>query len=189
MSIAPGNPDRLLVALDEHLDHTVRLVIYGRAAVWLGFDGVPPEVGRTRDVDGILSEDDVAALNTDMQFWDARDAVHERFQNEGLYITHLFPAKEVFLRRNWLEQIIPVSRLRLRHLKLFRPATLDLVLTKMMRGNDPQDMADAKFMIEHDKISKKQLEAAFAEMNPVELVELRDAFLRAKPIVIGFAAP
>jgi hypothetical protein len=187
MSIAPGNPDRLLVALDEHLDHTVRLVIYGRAAVWLGFDGVPLEVGRTRDVDGILSEDDVAALNTDMQFWDARDAVHKRFQNEGLYITHLFPATEVFLRRNWLEQIIPVSRLRLRHLKLFRPATLDLVLTKMMRGNDPQDMADAKFMIEHDGITNAQLEAAFAEMKPIELVELREAFARAKPLVLGMA--
>ena len=58
----------------------------------------------------------------------------------------------------------------------------------MMRGNDPQDMADAKFMIEHDKISRKQLEDAFTEMNPVEVVELRDAFAKAKPIVVGFAA-
>ena len=187
MSVTPGNPDLLLLALDEHLDHAVRLIIYGRAAVWLGFDTVPAEVGRTHDVDGILSEDDVAALNQDLQFWDARDAVHERFQNEGLYITHLFPATGVFLRRNWLEQIVPVSRLSLRHLRLFRPATIDLILTKMMRGNDPQDMADAKFMIEHDKISRIQLEGAFAEMNPIELVELRDAFAQARPIVLGFA--
>lgn len=188
MSAAPGNPDRLLLALDERLDHPVRLIVYGRAAVWLGFDGVPPDVGRTKDVDGILSEEDVAALNEDMQFWDARDAVHAHFDNEGLYITHLFPAQGIFLRRGWLENIIPILRLPLRHLKLFRPSTIDLVLTKMMRGNDPQDMADAKFMIEHDKITRKQLEEAFAVMNPIELVELRDAFAKARPIVTGFAA-
>ena len=127
MSVTPGNPDRLLLALDEHLDHPVRLVIYGRSAVWLGFTGAAAEVGRTRDVDGILSEADVQALNDDLQFWDARDAVQEQFKDEGLYITHLFPASGVFLRRNWLEQIVPVTRLPLRNLNLFRPATLDLV--------------------------------------------------------------
>lgn len=188
MSVGSGNPDRLLLALDEHLDHPVRLVIYGRSAVWLGFDGAAAAVGRTRDVDGILSDADVGALNDDLQFWDARDAVHERFKDDGLYITHLFPASGVFLRQCWLEQIVPVTRLPLRHLKLFRPATLDLVLTKMMRGNDPQDMADAKFMIEHDRITKAQLNEAFALMNPIELVELRDSFQRAQPIVAGFAS-
>ena len=187
MSTTPGNPDRLLLALDEHLDHPVRLVVYGRAAVWLGFEGADAAVGRTRDVDGILSETDVEALSNDLQFWDARDAVHERFKGEGLYITHLFPATEIFLRKNWLEQIIPIARLPLRHLKLFRPATIDLILTKMMRGNDPQDMADAKFMITHDRITKAQLHESFSQMNPIELVELRDSFKRAQPTVLGFA--
>ncbi len=65
---------------------------------------------------------------------------------------------------------------------------MDLVLTKMMRGDDPQDMADAKFMIERDKITRKQLEEAFSVMNPIELVELRDAFTKARPIVTGFAS-
>lgn len=53
-----------------------------------------------------------------------------------------------------------------------------------MRGDDPQDMADAKFMMEHDGISQAQLEEAFAQMKPIELVELRDAFKRAKPLVL-----
>lgn len=187
MSNTTGNPDRLLLALDEFLDHPVRLVIYGRAAVWLGFDGVAAAVGGTRDIDGILSDADVKALHDDLQFWDARDAVHERFKDEGLYITHLFPASEVFLRENWLGQIVPITRLPLRRLNLFRPATIDLVLTKMMRGDDPQDMADAKFMIEHDAITRAQLEEAFAQMKPIELVELRDAFKRAKPLVLEIA--
>lgn len=69
--------------------------------------------------------------------------MNERFKLEGLYITHLFPESGVFLRHNWLNHIIPITRLNLRHLSLFRPATVDLVLTKMMRGNDEQDMADS----------------------------------------------
>ena len=122
-----------------------------------------------------------------MPFWDARDAVNERFKSEGLYITHLFPETEVFLRQDWLKQIVPISRLNLRHLRLFRPATLDLVLSKMMRGSDEQDMADAEFLIRHDRLTEEQLLEAFAQMKPIALVELRDAFARARPLVLELA--
>jgi hypothetical protein len=105
----------------------------------------------------------------------------------GLYITHLFSEREVFLRRRWEKTLVKVVRPALKSLQLFRPSTLDLVLTKMMRGNDPQDMADAKFMIKHDDISEAQLELAFSEMKPVELVEHQDAFKKAKPLVLQFA--
>jgi hypothetical protein len=46
---------------------------------------------------------------------------------------------------------------------LFRPATLDLILTKMMRGDDPQDMTDIEFLIAHDGIKPVQLEEAFGQ--------------------------
>ena len=71
--------------------------------------------------------------------------------------------------------------------RLLRPSAIDLVLSKMMRGSDPQDMADAEFMIQHDHISEAQLTEAFSQMKPIELAELRDAFERAKPIVTAFA--
>ena len=83
--------------------------------------------------------------------------------------------------------IVPLTRLRLNHLELFRPATIDLVLTKMMRGHDEQDMADAEFIIRHDRITEPQLVEAFSQMNPIALVELRDAFERAKPVVLNLA--
>ena len=89
----------------------------------------------------MVPNDQVQALADDLRFWDARDAVNERFKSEGLYITHLFPENDVFLRRDWAKQILPITRLQLNHLKLFRPATVDLVLTKMMRGNDEEDMS------------------------------------------------
>ena len=187
MSGGPANPERLLVALDESLDHQVQLIIYGRSALWLGFDHPPAVAAATFDVDAIVPDAQVQALADDSRFWDARDAVNRRFKAEGLYITHLFPESEVFLRRDWAEHIIPITLLRLNHLDLFRPATVDLVLTKMMRGNDEQDMADAEFMIRHDRITEGQLIAAFSQMKPFSLVELRDAFARAKPVVLDLA--
>lgn len=93
----------------------------------------------------------------------------------------------MFLRQDWLKQIVPISRLNLRHLRLFRPATLDLVLSKMMRGSDEQDMADAEFLIRHDRLTEEQLLEAFAQMKPIALVELRDAFARARPLVLELA--
>ena len=57
----------------------------------------------------------------------------------------------------------------------------------MMRGRDPQDMADAEFMVRHDRLTEAQLLEAFAEMKRVELVELREAFAKARPLVLKFA--
>ena len=91
------------------------------------------------------------------------------------------------LSREWAKHILPITRLRLIHLKLLRPATIDLVLTKMMRGTDEQDMADAEFMIRYDRISESQLLEAFSQMKPIELVELRDAFAKAEPIILRLA--
>ena len=40
--------------LDKGLDHEVTLVIYGRAAIALGFENPPDAVKHTLDVDGII---------------------------------------------------------------------------------------------------------------------------------------
>jgi hypothetical protein len=181
------HPERLLLALDAGLDHEVSLILYGRSAIWLGFENPPAAAATTEDVDAIIPNDQVQVMANDLPFWDARDAVNERFKAEGLYIAHLFPESEVFLRRDWVKHIVAITRLKLNHLKLFRPATVDLVLTKMMRGSDEQDMADAEFIIRHDRIMEPQLLEAFSQMKPIELVELRDAFERAEPGVLKMA--
>jgi hypothetical protein len=181
------NPSLILQTLDKHLDHEVRLVIYGRAALWLGFNGSPSEAARTQDVDAIISTVQEKELEADGRFWDAIEASNAELAARGLYITHLFSEREVFLRRDWLNQVVPITKLSLRHLRLCRPSTVDLVLSKMMRGNDPQDMADAEFMVRHDHITEAQLLEAIAQMKPIELVELRDAFAKARPVVLKFA--
>jgi hypothetical protein len=52
----------------------------------------------------------------------------------------------------------PNHSARRRWLRLFRPATLDLILTKVMRGDDPQDIADITFLIRR-RITLAQIEA------------------------------
>ena len=99
MSAALSHPERLLIALDEALDHEVSLILYGRSAIWLGFENPPPAAATTQDLDAIIPNEQVQALANDFRFWDARDAVNERFKSEGLYITHLFPERNIFAPR------------------------------------------------------------------------------------------
>jgi hypothetical protein len=70
-----------------------------------------------------------------------------------------------------------------RFLKLFRPHAIDLILTKMMRGNDTHDMEDISFLIRQDNVSANQLDAAFASVRLPDVPELHDAFDRALPAV------
>lgn len=184
---AVSNPERLLLSLDELLDHPVSLVLYGRASVWLGFDRPPPEVGATKDVDAIIRMSQLEEIVNDGQFWDARDEVNRRFHSEGLYITHLFQEDQVFRRPDWLEHIVPVTRPVTQKLELFRPGTLDLILTKMMRGDDEWDMQDIDFMIRHDNLSEASLEQAMKEAIIPDLQEYRASFDKARRRVLELA--
>jgi hypothetical protein len=181
------NAERIVSTLDSLLDHEVSLVIYGRAAVALGFTHPPAEVANSLDVDVILRDSHTAALDADDQFWDSQAAVNTKLDREGLYMTHLFGEQQVFLRRQWESEILPVLRPPLKFLRLFRPATIDLILTKMMRGNDEQDMQDVDFMIRHDRITLSQIEDAFRDAVIPEGVELNDAYDRARPTVLTLA--
>jgi len=181
------NAERILRELDSHLDHEVRLVLYGRAAIALGFEESPEGAKHSLDVDVSITMSHVDVFRRDEHFWDAQEATNRNLKKEGLYVTHLFEAKEVFLRRDWEEHLVPIALPGLRWIRLFRPATLDFILTKMMRGNDEQDMADVKFLVLQDHISPADLETAFANMVIPDIVELRDAFERAKPVVLKIA--
>ncbi len=83
---------------------------------------------------------------------------------------------------------MPVLRPPTRWLKLFRPHTIDLILTKMMRGNDVQDMQDVAFLNQHDGITLEPLEPAFAKVRIPETPELHEAFARALPVLGGLLA-
>src|SRR5439155_1696301 len=148
-----------------------------------GFTNPPAGAAKSKDVDAIIPLVDADLLSGDENFWHAQEATNQELAPRGLYITHLFRADQIFLRRDWEQHLVTIARPQTRWLQLFRPATVDLILTKMMRGEDAQDMADIAFLIRHDRITQAQIETAFAEAVIPELVELRDAFERAKPRV------
>ena len=183
MSIFADNPSEILSTLDKELSETASLVLYGRAAICLGFEGIDEAHLATQDVDAILTIGQLEEFDADREFWYAVERTNQLLEPRGLYITHLFPEDLVFLRPDWHEHILPVLRPPTRHLKLCRPHTIDLILTKMMRGDDPQDMEDIAFMVRHDGITREEMEPAFANVRMPDVVELHDAFARALPLV------
>jgi hypothetical protein len=166
-----NNPLFILQTLDRHLDHPVELTLYGRAALALGFPVHEPRHETTLDVDAIIPLAQLDQLRADHQFWDARDATNAELAERGLYLTHLFTEADVFLLPDWLD----------------RRVTIDLILTKMMRGADPEDLSDIEFLLSHKTVTDAELRVAFNRVRLPDIQELRDAFRAAQPKVLALA--
>lgn len=179
-----NNPLFILQTLDHHLGHPVELTLYGRAALALGFPSHEPRHETTQDVDAIIPLAQLDQLRADTQFWDARDATNAELLERGLYLTHLFTEADVFLLPDWLNRRVPIPS-TFTHLKLLRPGTLDLILTKMMRGADPEDLSDIAFLLKHEPVKDAELRAAFDRVRLPDIQELRDAFHVAQPKVLA----
>ena len=181
-----NNPLRILQAVDAGLDQYIELILFGRAALVLGFTDPPSEAAATQDVDGIIPHDLLAGLQANDRWWAALQAANDNLEAEGLYLTHLFDEEQIILRADWRRQVVEVPNPGLRFLVLRRPATLDLILTKMMRGPDPEDMQDVRFYLEREPaIGVGELHAAFAEAVGPDIPEIWQLFAAAKPIVLA----
>ncbi|MGH8017172.1 MAG: DUF6036 family nucleotidyltransferase [Opitutaceae bacterium] len=164
-----------------------RIVLFGRAALALGYDPPEPEFEVTNDVDAILPSVDMAAIERDEQFWNAIDAANRELEPAGLYITHLFSDQQVVITPHWLSRVVPIPFEGGRHLRLFRPAGADLLLTKMMR-NDPQDLEDIRFILRRDRITRRQVMDVFAEARIPDVNEIREIFMSLRTVVESMAA-
>jgi hypothetical protein len=183
-----NNPLRILQAVDARLEHSIEFFLFGRAAIALGFVDPPAEAAATQDVDGIVPRDLDGALQANDQWWTALAAANAELAAEGLYLTHLFDEEQIVLRGNWREQVVEVPNPALRFLALRRPATIDLILTKMMRGPDPDDMQDVRFYLKREpRIGLAELEAAFAAAVGPDIPEIWRLFTAAQPIVRAMA--
>ncbi len=69
----------------------------------------------------------------------------------------------------------------------FRPATIDLILTKMARGDD-DDLQDIQFLLQQEPISDAQLNEAFGRARIPEIREIKELFERAKINVLAIAS-
>lgn len=181
-----NNPLKILQILDKNLSHPVSLLIYGKAAIALGFPVPPNDAGTTMDVDAILPMKELDAIIQDEKFWEALDKTNQELESDGLYMTHIFQEDQVILSPNWQENTVPIE-IGLNHIQLRRPSTLDLVLTKMMRGNDPKDLEDASFLIATGKIKPEVLAEAFKIAIVPNVEEICEAFQEAQSSVMEIA--
>lgn len=58
-----NHPEQIVRALDMNLVNPTRLILYGRAALALGFPDPQPSFHATMDVDAILPEVEMAAID------------------------------------------------------------------------------------------------------------------------------
>jgi hypothetical protein len=180
-----NNPLRILQTLDRHLAAPAEITLFGRAALALGYEAGPAAFAATRDVDAVLPLSWLAAEDENLDFWEAQQRTNAELEPEGLYLTHLFRELEVILTPDWLSRRVRIL-LELRRLAVFRPATLDLILTKMARG-DENDLADIAFLLTREPLTADQLRAAFARARVPDIPETQALFLAAQPKVLALA--
>ncbi len=133
--------------LDRHLQAPTEIIVFGSAALLLDPDFAPRLSGRmTNDIDVIVPSGRELSIDADSQFWDAIKATNRELEEKKLYITHIFPEREVVLTPEWKQFLVPLPNPKLQKLRLSRPRILDLVVSKMGRG-DLQDQADIRTML------------------------------------------
>lgn len=121
-----------------------------------------------------------------MAFWDALKEANDSLSPLGLYLSHIFEEKNIFLRPGWSSKRVGLSRPVTKHLILYRPATLDLILTKMMRGSDPQHMQEIQWMIDTDQITLAEMTACMDEaVIPDDDAIWQELFQEAKAAVLA----
>lgn len=168
-----NHPETILRTLDQHLIGPTRLILYGRAALALGFPDSPAEFAATLDVDAILPRVELSAIEKDDHFWAALEKTNAELEPAGLYITHLFVDDQLILTPDWTQRLIPIELTKFKHLHLFRPDVGDLILTKMMRV-DPQDRQDIRFLIE--QMSIPDLDSYLTRATLPDIPEIQHAF-------------
>jgi hypothetical protein len=180
-----SNPLRILKALDANLNRQTELTLFGRAALALGFPDALSKFHLTKDVDAILSFEWLAAKDENLDFWVAQQKTNAELSSDELYLTHLFRESEIIIRPEWTEYRVGL-RLELSKLDIYRPAVIDLILTKMARADD-QDMQDIQFLLTKEQITRVSLEEAFKRARVPDVEEIRQLFLAAQPKVLQLA--
>ncbi|MCF7838180.1 MAG: hypothetical protein K9N49_06080 [Candidatus Marinimicrobia bacterium] len=169
-----NNATRLLSRLDELLDTNVDLTVYGRAALLLGYPDPKPEYAFSLDVDAVLWIGQAEELERNGNFWTALEQVNDEFEDDGLYMTHLFDEDQVVLRPTWRDERVALVG-PFRRLSLHRLADADLLLSKMMRY-DPTDLDDLVFVISRSQLGPDEVSDIIEQARLPDAEEIHEQF-------------
>jgi hypothetical protein len=180
----------IAAALDRHLTAPTKVIVFGSAALLLDRRCAERLQGRvTNDIDIIIPAGREMSIDADANFWGAIDAVNKELAPEGLYISHIFPERDVVLSANWHEYLQLVDA-PFEKLTVMRPRMLDLILSKMGRG-DAQDVDDVRKMLRLEyavtglPITPKDIATAAAKANVPDIY--REIFPAARDAIIAAA--
>ena len=166
--------ERILTELDQRLDASVELTLYGRAAFLLGFDDPPVQFSQSLDVDAVLWVGQAEELEQNSNFWEAVEGLNGALAPDGLYMSHLFVEDQVILTPDWLKRRRKIAG-PWEKLRLSRLGDEDLLLSKLMR-DDPQDRQDALFIVGRRGWGRDEVEALLPHARVPEIVELQEQF-------------
>lgn len=150
-------PLRIAETLDRHLTHPTTVVVFGTGALLLDPVFEARLVGRvTNDIDLIIPGEREVEFEADRDFWNAIESTNRELEPAGLYLTHIFPEREVVLTPDWKSHVRAMPRPGFRNLQLFRPRMLDLILSKMGRG-DARDLEDVRAMLALEPVAYRDV--------------------------------
>lgn len=155
-----NNAERIAGSLDHHLTEKTEIVVFGSAALLLD-----PRYARhfaarvTNDVDIIIPAERELKVDSDQGFWRAIEAANKELEPDGLYVTHIFPEREVALTPEWQQHTVRLEIPNLNNLTIVRPRVLDLIVSKMGRG-DAQDLEDVRTFVHLEHKVSGQIVAA-----------------------------
>ena len=172
--MSDSNTLRILATLDKYLRSEIDLVVYGKSALHLLFEG-DRRISLTNDVDLIVPELQVQVFDKRIDFWDALEKTNQDLEKSSLYLTHIFDEKQIILHPNWYSNKVKIQMDKLNYLNIYVPSPLDLILTKMMRV-DPLDRSDIVFIFENAEIKSQELRNYCIEAVCPNQEEIRDAF-------------
>lgn len=145
--------NQIVEALDRHLTAPTEIIVFGAAALLLDEKHARHLAARqTNDVDIIIPAHAEMKIDADMTFWKAIESANRELEPAGLYISHIFPEREVALTPEWKNHVVGLSIPKLEKLKVSRPRVLDLVVSKMGRG-DSADLEDVRQMLRVERLT------------------------------------
>jgi hypothetical protein len=148
-----NSANQIVETLDRHLSAPTGIVVFGAAALLLDEKHARHLTARqTNDVDIIIPASSEMKIDADMSFWSAIEATNKELEPTGLYISHIFPEREVALTPEWQNHVVELKIPNLEKLKISRPRVLDLVVSKMGRG-DPTDLEDVRQMLRIERLA------------------------------------
>ena len=163
-----SGPALILRTLDKHLTGPGSILLFGGAAIVLGYR----RDRLTEDADLLLDDGECRTLIDESGFSEAVEATNAELGPQGLYLTYIFGPEQEILCPTWREQCRPIALSGVTKLSITVLGPIDLILTKLARC-DEGDLDDIRYLIATENLGAAELNRALTSaLVPEVLAEI-----------------